>query len=213
MQLHSWRRRLPALRMYCTSDEVRSDAKMPAKRPAHSTRPATKPRLFVSYAREDAGAVGIMVSMIRLGGPSIFQDTASLGPGDEWRPAIVSAISRCSTILVFWCRHARASAAVRREWQQALREHKRIVPVLLDSTLLPHKLARYQWIDCRSLMDETSHRGQSGAESTAGIRRPVIHRFIDPTHLAGMQARRSLWIILSTPESSEVTSDSAAIQD
>jgi len=166
---------------------------MPRRSQRKKRRATTGPRLFISYSREDDFIVGTMAEMIRLGGPAVFRDTDSLSPGDEWQPTISKAISECDAFVIFWCRHAQASKSVRAEWEQALDEKKRIVPVLLDETPLPDQLGRYQWIDCRSLIAETSHNDQGPPV--------VIRRAFEPTHLAGLQARQELWAILSRADS------------
>ena len=153
-----------------------------------SSTTTTKTHVFVSYCRDDARIVSIMVDVIKVGRPTIFRDVDSIGPGDKWRPTITDAIATCDVFVLFWCRHARASTAVRSEWRQALRAGKRIVPILVDRTPLPTPLAEYQWIDVRELMELHGFRHPGGV---------VVHRLMEPTHhLAGMTIRRELWRIL-----------------
>ena len=104
---------------------------------------------------------------------------------------------------VFWCWHAHGSQAVRSEWRQALRESKRIVPVLLDSKPLPARLSEYQWIDVRDLMERhESEKKRLGGKAIA--RAPVqTYHAVEPTHLAGLTLRRELWRILSSTRGTE----------
>src|SRR5215510_6924693 len=86
---------------------------------------------FISYSHEDAALVTNLFHLLRSIG-SVFLDTFSILPGDEWRRRIESAIEECVVVLVFWCEHAARSTEVRREYQLALALKKRIVPVLID---------------------------------------------------------------------------------
>ena len=50
-------------------------------------------------------------------------------------------------MLVFWCRHSARSPHVRDEYQNAIAEHKTVVPVRLDKTGLAFPLKDFQGID------------------------------------------------------------------
>ena len=90
--------------------------------------------------------------IIRAAGVSPWRDEESIGPGEEWRVAIVASIDRCERMLVFWCRHSCASEEVRTEYLRAIDARKYIVPVRMDGSRLDSKLSPYQEVDVRSLM-------------------------------------------------------------
>ena len=71
----------------------------------------------------------------------IFFDEESLTPGDQWKEEIDKAISDCEKMYVFWSRNSAASPEVKREYRLAIEQSKRVVPVLIDRTSLPKKLA------------------------------------------------------------------------
>lgn len=97
------------------------------------------------------------MKLLRVGSPLLFRDDDDLIPGDKWKPTIGTKISECDTFMLFWCWHSKASTPVRGEWKQAIKEGKRIVPVLLDATELPPQLGEFHWIDLSPL---TRHRHQ-----------------------------------------------------
>lgn len=108
-------------------------------------------RVFASYCRRDAPIVSPIIRLARVPGVTIFLDTDSLEPGDNWSAKIASAIKESDVMMVFWSRHAAESIAVRDEYERALALEKRVVPVLLDSTPLDQRLSKYQWVDLRSI--------------------------------------------------------------
>ncbi|MEP7245383.1 MAG: toll/interleukin-1 receptor domain-containing protein [Gammaproteobacteria bacterium] len=61
-------------------------------------------------------------------------------------------IDAAPQLFVFWCSHAMSSVQVEREYLYALRQKKRVVPVLLDDAPLPPQLAGVHGIDLRRVM-------------------------------------------------------------
>lgn len=151
-----------------------------------------RPRIFISYSRRDERLVLPVIEIMRVSGkPDIFRDNDRLKPGDLWRPTVVNALSRCRAFMLFWCWHSKASRPVTAEWKQALRQSKRVIPILLDSTRLPKRLAECQWIDLRLWMD--AHESKSG-------RIWDVRHLIEPTTGAAWQLRDELWALLNQEE-------------
>jgi hypothetical protein len=100
--------------------------------------------VFASYSREDAHIVAPLVQLLRSAGPHVFRDEDDIHPGKRWQPVIAKALQDCRVVLVFWSANAAASDAVRTEYTRGIRLGKRIVPVLLDATLMTPELAAYQ---------------------------------------------------------------------
>ena len=110
--------------------------------------------MFVSYSQKDSSTVGILVELLRVVGPSVFRDKDSIAPGLRWRTEIARALDTAHVVVVFWSANSAASTAVRGEYERALADKKRVVPVLLDSTPIAPSLAEYQWIDLRGAWEE-----------------------------------------------------------
>ena len=105
--------------------------------------------VFASYARIDETLVSSLVALIRSLGSRVFMDVNSIVPGEKWRPALTSALADASIVVVFWCEHSACSEEVKKEYQSAHAQGKRIIPVLLDNTPTSRPLADYQWLDFR----------------------------------------------------------------
>ena len=115
--------------------------------PVSKSSPTDK-RLFVSYSHHDTNLVGSVVSLLRATkGSPVFQDRDTIVPGTSWQAEIEQGLVEADTVVVFWCRHAAASKAVRDEWLAAISNKKQLLPLLLDATPLPAELAGFQWID------------------------------------------------------------------
>jgi len=110
------------------------------------------PRLVISYSREDAPLVRSVVTLLRgalrdVEGPALLDD---LVESDEtWFKQFKIEIEAAPQLFVFWCSHASVSDHVRREYEYALKQKKRIVPVILDDTPLPAMLAMFHSVDLR----------------------------------------------------------------
>jgi TIR domain-containing protein len=123
---------------------------------------ARKYAVFVSYSRRDKPIVSAAVQLMRAVGATTFQDVDSIPPGDIWREVIFTTIKSARSVIVFWSRNSAASAAVRAEWTQGVHLNKRIIPVLLDSTPLDPRLAKYQWLDWRVFSVAGVEEGEQG---------------------------------------------------
>ncbi len=108
--------------------------------------PAARKRFFISYSRADKDLVGPVVEILKTAPTEVFFDRDSIKPGDNWSQRLERAIKGASKFVIFWCTHSAHSHWVRKEWQLAIEDKKLIVPVLLDKTPLPRKLAAFQWI-------------------------------------------------------------------
>ena len=70
-------------------------------------------------------------------------------PGEPWFEQLKKYIDTAPKLFVFWCEHSAESAQVRREFLYALAQHKKVIPVLLDDTVLAAELAPIHGIDLR----------------------------------------------------------------
>ena len=107
--------------------------------------------------------VAPVIRLLRASKSLVFQDVDSIRPGKKWRDEIAAALASADQVMVFWCDHSALSPEVKKEWGEALRLEKDVIPLLLDSTPLPPELAGYQWIDFRVLV------GDKHAENLADI--------------------------------------------
>ena len=107
--------------------------------------------VFVSYSPADSDLVSAIISMLSAGNDAlVYRDAESLRSGRQSREEVWASIAESDVVLVFWCHHGFTSYDVRKECELAETERKDVVPVLLDDTPLPRKLADLRAIDFRS---------------------------------------------------------------
>lgn len=123
-------------------------------------------RIFISYSHQDAALVTPVVRLLRATRGRVFLDVDTILPGRRWRTELMTALRAATLIVVFWCRHSSQSSEVQTEYRTAVEVDKDVLPVLLDSTPLPHDLEAFQWIDFRELSQE--RHGNSDLEPRRG---------------------------------------------
>jgi hypothetical protein len=107
--------------------------------------------IFVSYSPADNELVSAIVSLLSASnGAIVYCDADSIRTSGRWREELEKAISEASMVLVFWCHHSNTSYEVRKEFALALERGKDVLPLLLDGTPLPGKLADRRSIDFRA---------------------------------------------------------------
>jgi hypothetical protein len=126
--------------------------------------------IFVSYSPVDNELVSAVVTLLCTSNKSIvYCDADSIRTSDGWREELVAAISEADVVLVFWCQHSQTSYEVRKEFALALEQGKDVLPLLLDATPLPGKLAGRRCVDLRARVG-VIHEGppeQTGPGSAA----------------------------------------------
>lgn len=77
---------------------------------------------FASYATEDRDAVLARIQGIQKVAPSlkVFVDVMSLRSGQDWERRLYQTIAETDVFYLFWCRHARQSEWVEKEWRCAV---------------------------------------------------------------------------------------------
>lgn len=110
-------------------------------------------RVFISYRRDDTGAVAGRVSdrLRRLiGDANVFFDVSTIGGGDDFEQRIAAALATCDAAAVFigesWLGASPATGApriaedgdyVRAEIRAALARDIKVVPVLVGAAVMP----------------------------------------------------------------------------
>jgi hypothetical protein len=133
--------------------------------------------VFISYARADSDWVTIAVNLLRAGGAKVFMDIRDLAYGDRWEEVLVSKLHEVERVMVFWSRHAADSEWVNREWQLALNNGKRLVPVPIDDTPLPDDLSQYQALtDLMPLLRQSAPVAPAPAPAAAPVHDRAVPR-------------------------------------
>jgi TIR domain len=101
--------------------------------------------IFISYAREDQGRIGELVSALEQQGWSIFWDRR-IPSGQTWRSYIGNSLDNARCVIVAWSRHSVNSTWVTEEADDGKRRGV-LVPVLLDPVEQPRGFREIQAAD------------------------------------------------------------------
>ena len=105
---------------------------------------------FVSYSRHDVAVVDRLVEALHRTAVTTWVDRRELEPSEEWYNAIQAAIERADSFVFLMSPPALESRYAHGEVEHALRQNKRIIPVLLrpvDPERIPQPLKDRQWIN------------------------------------------------------------------
>lgn len=110
--------------------------------------------IFISYSHKDTALVEPVVALLRASRSFVYLDKDSIRAGKKWREELDAAIAGVDMVVVFWCEHSDISIEVGKEIAAAVERRKDILPLLLDGTALPARLAEYQYIDFRAAFEK-----------------------------------------------------------
>jgi WD40 repeat protein len=96
--------------------------------------------VFISYSRRDIAFARLIREALQQGGIDTWIDWDRIPVGERWWQEITGAIQGANTFMLIISRHSIGSKVCRDEIDQALENHKRIVPVLVDR-LTPEEIA------------------------------------------------------------------------
>jgi hypothetical protein len=105
--------------------------------------------IFISYAREDKDFVQRLCRAFEKKGRDAWIDLEGIVPSAEWRREIFEAIEAADAIIVVMTPHSAASATCTAEIAHALKNNKRIIPLLredVDDGNLPDAVSDRQWL-------------------------------------------------------------------
>ena len=102
-------------------------------------------KVFLSYAREDAGSARQIAQALEAAGNSVWWDQQIAG-GDQFAQAIEEALEGADAVVVLWTETSCHSAWVRDE-AAAGRDSNRLIPVCLNGCQPPLGFRQYQAID------------------------------------------------------------------
>jgi hypothetical protein len=138
--------------------------------------------LLISYSRSDQRLVRGVVNLLKASFHSIertvFWDTESEAQ-EVWSDRFKEEIDAAGQLFVFWCVHSAKSIHVELEYLYALTGGKRVVPVLLDDTPLPSRLAHFHGIDLRAAVN---HNGSTDNQPTHPVPRVTPEPRFDHRH-------------------------------
>lgn len=127
---------------------------------------------FIAYAHEPHSqrAATALAKRLRRDGVSVWIDQWDLQPGQEWRPAIESALQKAGAVLAIIGKSDYMQGMLKNELQAAINQRKTVIPVLTEGASfsdIPEIIAERQAVF--STDDENAYRKLLGA---LGISRP-----------------------------------------
>lgn len=108
-----------------------------------------KPRVFLSYSRRDSEFIDELVISVESHGFEVVFDRADLFPGEPWEPRLQRLITDAETTVCVVSQHWVASDQCTKELSIAVRNGRRIVPIVIDPvnpSAMPEELARLQFV-------------------------------------------------------------------
>ena len=104
-------------------------------------------KLFISYSRQDADLTYELADRLRQHGYEVWTDITDISGGEPWGTAIERAIADCDALVVVVSSRSKDSQWVLREILLAQSQNKMIIPVRVETVLLPFPLIELQPID------------------------------------------------------------------
>jgi len=101
-------------------------------------------RFFVSYAQSDRDFALRVAKEIRAAGGNLWVDKLDIVAGQQWDAAVASALHACKGVIVILSPESVGSTNVMDQLSHALREDKRVVPILRAQCKIPYRLERLQ---------------------------------------------------------------------
>ena len=129
------------------------------------------PRMFVSYAREDAEFALRLAKSLREAGVVIWMDQLDIRPGQRWDEAVEAELKECAGLILVLSPAAVTSPNVMDEVSYALETRKQVVPILHAKCDIPFRLRRVEYIDFtaqyETALDRLCHAIGAGASNAA----------------------------------------------
>ena len=125
------------------------------------------PDCFISYSSTDQQFASYVRDELQRRNLDVFMASASLVPGSQWAPEILTALRNSSWVILLASRAACQSAFVNQEIGGALVSSKKLVPIIWDMepSELPGWASRFQALNLRGL-DAYQARAQIGKIAT-----------------------------------------------
>lgn len=144
-------------------------------------------QIFISYSRKDISFVRKLAGDLEKAGYSAWWDVSGLRGGDDWVRVIPAAIKASDTFIVVLSPNSAMSEWVEKEYTQALRLRKKIIPIMLEELDVPFGLNNINYVDFSSkdyvanlnaLLDALGYSGEPVKATLTGWR--TVRRLFYP---------------------------------
>jgi hypothetical protein len=130
--------------------------------------------VFISYSHGDTDVVLAIDTALRVNGLRVFLDRRDIALGDALTEAVFEGIASASTQLVVLSERSASSRWVRDEFHagrsRQIEGGFRVIPVLIESCVVPPALAHLKYLDLRDwLSDRSFRRGIADLLAALGV--------------------------------------------
>jgi hypothetical protein len=109
-----------------------------------------KPKLFLSYSRQQSPFVDQFAGELEKAGYPLWLDYRNLVPARPWFDQIKVAIIEAEAFLLVVSKDSLSSINVEPEWRLALELKERVILIIFEAVPLPSELQGCEWVDFRS---------------------------------------------------------------
>lgn len=128
-------------------------------------------RIFISYSRVNKDFAVDLAKELKSSGFSVWLDVMDISTGARWDDEVEKALATCGIFMVILTPTSVASENVKDEIGYAIDHGKRIVPVLLESSAIPLRLRRFQYVDFTSKSYEDGVESAKQLLASLGVER------------------------------------------
>ncbi len=139
--------------------------------------------VFLSYSRADYYFAESLARHISNRGLPIWMDSKDLRPGRSWKQDLEAAIDEAACLILIVSSHSLKSDHVRKEWQRAFDQRKRIILVSFGRGRVPEELSDCERIDFRGEFQQaldTLMNHLTRNTSDRSLRRPSLLPRVPP---------------------------------
>ena len=166
--------------------------------------------VFISYASKDRDRILDLVDRLDADGVSVWIDQMSIEGATMWSQEIVAAIRSCKVLILAISSNSADSKNVVKELSLASEGRKRILPVYLESAMIPESMAyqlagiqRLEFFDgdeevgLQSVIRALAKLGvtvnEKGSTAAAGATKRTSHGSIHATTSEVAKSKKTAW--------------------
>jgi hypothetical protein len=105
------------------------------------------PTVFISHSHKDRNEALNLQRLLEENHAIVYLDQEQIVAGDYLPGSIQEGIASSDKFILIWSIHAASSNWVNMEWKIAFELKKRIIPYIIDTTVLPDALQNFVFID------------------------------------------------------------------
>lgn len=110
-----------------------------------------KPKLMVSYSRQQIPFVDELYKSLVKAGYDVWLDYQRLVPSEAWFDQIIAGVKNADIVLLVVSKDSMASKNVKDEWELAFKDGKRVILVLFEATPIENEqLKKCEYVDFRT---------------------------------------------------------------